>query len=113
MGLTADSGRHTIRQYCECMFSILNVLRIANMTLTEVASTETEAPINLISSTPSGFDPVRDLPAGFMEFFLPLHHRFTPRQQELALRRVEVLQQSLEGDKPRHHFPSDTVRNGG
>ena len=47
-----------------------------------------------------------------MEFFLPLHHVFTPRQQELALKRIEVLQRSLEGDKPRHHFPSDTVRNG-
>ncbi len=82
------------------------------MTPTAVASTETEAPINPISSTPSGFDPDRDLPTGFMEFFLPLHRRFTPRQQELARKRVEVLQRSLEGDKPKHHFPSDTVRNG-
>ncbi len=47
-----------------------------------------------------------------MEFFLPLHREFTPRQQELALKRVEVLQRSLEGDKPTHRFPSDTVRNG-
>ena len=47
-----------------------------------------------------------------MEFFLPLHRRFTPRQQELALKRIEVLQRSLEGEKPTHHFPSDTVRNG-
>ncbi len=28
------------------------------------------------------------------------------------MRRTEVLQASLEGDKPTHHFPSDTVRNG-
>ena len=27
-------------------------------------------------------------------------------------KRVEVLQRSLEGDKPTHRFPSDTVRNG-
>ena len=47
-----------------------------------------------------------------MDFFRPLHREFTPRQQELALKRVEVLQRSLEGDKPTHHFPSDTVRNG-
>ena len=47
-----------------------------------------------------------------MDFLLPLHRAFTPRQQELALRRVEVLQRSLEGDKPTHRFPSDTVRNG-
>ncbi len=82
------------------------------MTPTAPATTETKALINPVSSTPSGFDPERDLPTGFMEFVLPLHRRFTPRQQELALKRVEVLQRSLEGDKPKHHFPSDTVRNG-
>ncbi len=68
--------------------------------------------INPVSSTPEGFDPYRDLPAGFMDFLLPLHRIFTPRQQELALKRVEVLQRSLEGEKPTHNFPSDTVRNG-
>jgi len=68
--------------------------------------------INPISSTPEGFDPYRDLPAGFMEFLLPLHRVFTPRQQELAFKRVEQLQRSLEGEKPTHHFPSDVVRNG-
>src|SRR5215472_15602722 len=68
--------------------------------------------LNPINSAPEGFDPLRDLPQGFMDFFLPLHQKFTPRQQELAAKRVEVLQASLEGDKPRHRFPSDTVRNG-
>ncbi|HEX8811595.1 MAG TPA: hypothetical protein VF742_06345, partial [Terracidiphilus sp.] len=82
------------------------------MTPTATASVDTDNLVNPISSTPAGFDPDRDLPAGFMEFFLPLHRTFTPRQQELALKRVEVLQRSLEGDKPTHHFPSDTVRNG-
>jgi malate synthase len=47
-----------------------------------------------------------------MDFFLPLHRRFTPRQQELAMKRTEILQASLEGEKPTHRFPSDTVRNG-
>src|ERR1700675_4457374 len=82
------------------------------MTPTAVATTETEALINPVSSTPPGFDAARHLPAGFMEFLLPLHRRFTPRQQELARKRLEVLQRSLEGDKPKHQFPSDTVRNG-
>lgn len=68
--------------------------------------------INPSSNTPPDFDAARDLPAGFMEFFTPLHRRFTPRQQELAIRRLEVLQSSLEGNKPAHRFPSDTVRNG-
>ena len=82
------------------------------MTLAALASPETETLINPVSSTPSDFDASRDLPAGFMDFLLPLHQKFTPRQQELALRRVHVLQASLEGDKPTHRFPSDTVRNG-
>ena len=68
--------------------------------------------INQPSSTPEGFDPSRDLPAGFMDFLVPLHRIFTPRQQQLVHERVEVLQRSLEGEKPAHHFPSDTVRNG-
>jgi malate synthase len=82
------------------------------MTPTAVSGPEVGSTVNPISSAPVGLDPSRDLPQGFMDFFLPLHQRFTPRQQELALRRVEVLQRSLEGDKPTHHFPSDTVRNG-
>jgi len=65
-----------------------------------------------INRTPADFDPSRDLPEGFMEFFLSLHRRFTPRQQELALRRVQILQDSLEGNKPAHRYPSDVVRNG-
>jgi len=82
------------------------------MTPTAIATSETRGLQTPINSTPAGFDPSRDLPRGFMDFFRPLHERFTPRQQELALRRVEVLQASLDGDKPTHHFPSDTVRNG-
>ena len=82
------------------------------MTPTALASPETDTLINPVSSTPSNFDASRDLPAGFMDFLLPLHEKFTPRQQELSMRRVEVLQRSLEGDKPTHRFPSDTVRNG-
>src|SRR5579863_7140343 len=76
------------------------------------AVAEPETLINPISSTPDDFDAERDLPAGFMDFLLPLHRVFTPRQQQLALRRMEALQASLEGIKPMHSFPSDTVRNG-
>ena len=79
---------------------------------TAVATTETDELIQPVNSPPRGFDAARDLPAGFMEFFLPLHQIFTPRQRELALERAERLQRSLEGDKPKHQFPSDTVRNG-
>jgi len=82
------------------------------MMSTAVTTPETDTLINPIASTPADFDPARDLPARFMDFFLPLHRAFTARQQELAAKRVTVLQRSLEGDKPTHHFPSDTVRNG-
>jgi malate synthase len=82
------------------------------MTPTETFAAETETLVNPVSSTPPGFNPDRDLPAGFMDFFSPLHKAYTSRQQELARKRVEVLQRSLEGDKPNHRFPSDTVRNG-
>ncbi|HEY6766267.1 MAG TPA: hypothetical protein VI386_16040 [Candidatus Sulfotelmatobacter sp.] len=68
--------------------------------------------LNPMNTAPTDFDPARDLPSGFMDFFLPLHRVFTHWQQEIATRRVEVLQQALEGDKPRHRFPSETVRNG-
>jgi hypothetical protein len=40
---------------------------------TAVSNLETNMLINPVSSTPADFDPTRDLPAGFMEFFLPLH----------------------------------------
>jgi malate synthase len=68
--------------------------------------------LNPSNSAPGGFDPSVDLPAGFWKFFLPLHKTFTPRQQELARWRVEVLEAALEGHKPAHRFPSDVVRNG-
>jgi malate synthase len=102
------------------MFNILNILfdsifstaGVATMTPTATAIPETNTQLNPFNSAPAGFDPSRDLPAGFMDFFLPLHRTFTSRQQELVAKRAEVLQRSLEGDKPTHHFPSDTVRNG-
>ena len=82
------------------------------MTPTAIDRNQHETLLSPMNSAPEDFDPARDLPAGFWEFFLPLHRRFTPRQQELAGKRVEVLERSLEGHRPAHHFPSDTVRNG-
>lgn len=82
------------------------------MISTAVSIPQTGKLINPINSAPADFDASRDLPTGFMDFYLPLHRKFTPRQQELAYRRTEILQASLEGNKPAHHFPSDAVRNG-
>ncbi|HUO25411.1 MAG TPA: hypothetical protein VMU61_07065 [Candidatus Aquilonibacter sp.] len=82
------------------------------MTPIAIEIAETGYLLNPINRAPAGFDPALDLPAGFWEFFLPLHRAFTPRQQELALRRAELLQEALEGNKPAHRFPSEAVRNG-
>jgi malate synthase len=77
-----------------------------------VALPETDSRLNPSSSAPAKFNAARDLPPGFWNFFLPLHQSFTPRQQQLAARRAEVLQAALDGTKPAHRFPSDAVRNG-
>lgn len=82
------------------------------MTPTATAAPETNELVNPVCAVPTKFDASRDLPKGFMDFLLPLHRAFSPRQQELAYKRIEVLQRSLEGDKPAHRFPSDAVRNG-
>ena len=82
------------------------------MTPSAIETPETGTRLNPINSTPPGFDSVRDLPPGFMDFLLPLHKVFTPRQQELVRRRAEALEVSLDGSKPAHRFPSDAVRNG-
>ena len=49
-----------------------------------------------INHAPSGYK----LPDDFAEFFLPLHAEFTPRQQALAARRREVLENSHRGILP-------------
>jgi malate synthase len=63
-----------------------------------------------INTPPAGLRPEQDLPAGFLEFFLPLHRQFTPLQQELVRRRGEVLQASLTGKKPNHLPPSPATQ---
>ncbi len=58
-----------------------------------------------INSTPTGFDPQRDLPHGLYEFLLPLHRAFTPRQQALVQKRADVLAEAHRGNLP-DHLPS-------
>src|SRR2546421_12348180 len=62
-----------------------------------------------INTTPPDFDPATDLPGGFMDFLLPLHREFTPRQQELAARRAWVLSNSHRGMLPNHLPPSEAT----
>ena len=59
---------------------------------------------------PAGFRPDRDLPHGFLDFYLPLHRAFTARQQALAMRRQEVLMAAHEGQLPGYLPASDATR---
>lgn len=47
-----------------------------------------------------------DLPRGFIEFLLPLHREFTPRQQALVVKRADVLKAAHRGELPDHLPPS-------
>jgi malate synthase len=52
----------------------------------------------------------RDLPAGFIEFYAPLHRRFTPRQRVLVDARRERLARARAGNRPGYLPPSDATR---
>ena len=41
-----------------------------------------------VNTTPADFNAGRDLPEGFLEFFRPLHHKFTNRRDELVADRA-------------------------
>ncbi|MDQ3928912.1 MAG: malate synthase, partial [Chloroflexota bacterium] len=62
-----------------------------------------------INTTSPGFDAEADLPSGFLDFFLPLHREFTPRQQALARKREEVLAEAHRGNLPDHLPPSEAT----
>src|SRR5262245_31113200 len=59
-----------------------------------------------MNSAPSGFDPERDLPNGFWDFYQPLHRKFTPAQQVFASRRLLRLADAHHGSLPDHLPPS-------
>jgi malate synthase len=67
-------------------------------------------PIMPMNTAPAGFDPSRDLPKGFLEFFLPLHREFTPRQQRLLEKQVAALTASQQGRLPDYLPPSAATR---
>ena len=58
---------------------------------------------------PAGFTLHRDLPAGFAEFYLPLHERFTPMQQRLAHARAARLARAHSGELPGYLPPSEAT----
>ncbi|MDR3556573.1 MAG: hypothetical protein P4L55_17615 [Syntrophobacteraceae bacterium] len=55
------------------------------------------------------FDPATVLSRGFLEFLLPLHREFTPRQAALAAKREHVLVEAHRGFLPDHLPPSEAT----
>ncbi len=58
---------------------------------------------------PAGFAIERDLPAGFAQFYLPLHRRFTPVQQALIKTRKDQLARAHAGELPDYLPPSEAT----
>lgn len=63
-----------------------------------------------MNQTPPNFDPARDLPAGFLGFYRPLHDALAFRQRELHARRAEVLAAAHRGLLPDHLGPSEVTQ---
>lgn len=59
-----------------------------------------------MNTAPPGFDPERDLPPGFWEFYPPLHRAFAARRQTLAAHRLRTLAAAHHGRLPDHLPPS-------
>lgn len=59
---------------------------------------------------PADFDPGRDLPRGFLEFYRPLHQRLAPRREELLAARRAALERAHHGRLPDHLGPSEATR---
>ncbi len=63
-----------------------------------------------INHAKSGFNAKRDLSEGFYDFLEALHENFTARQQELARKRIDVLNSAHRGDLPNHLEPSSATK---
>jgi malate synthase len=61
-----------------------------------------ETRIFRLNTPPAGNDPAAELPAGFLEFLLPLHRRFSPWQETLLAKRNTVLEAAHHGQLPTH-----------
>ena len=62
-----------------------------------------------MNCAPAAFDPATDLPEGFLDFFLPLHREFTPRQRMLLAERFRHLARADSGELPDYMEPSDAT----
>ena len=60
---------------------------------------------------PAGFAIERDLPAGFADFYVRLHRRFTPARDALVQARKDRLARALAGDMPTYLPQSEATRS--
>jgi len=83
-------------------------LPVANVRVmqTQTGSVGT-AHIPAMSTAPAGFSIEHDLPAGFADFYRPLHDAFTARQQAALAKRHAVLAASQNGQRPDYLPPSE------
>ncbi|MBI5709123.1 MAG: malate synthase A [Candidatus Eisenbacteria bacterium] len=63
-----------------------------------------------MNHAPLDFRPERDLPAGFPDFYRPLHAEFTPRRDALVAARRAALAAAHAGRLPDHLPPSEATR---
>ncbi len=62
-----------------------------------------------INHAHKGFNAEDEFPQGFYEFLKSLHGSFTPRQQMLVQKRIEVLEESHRSNLPDHLEPSEAT----
>ncbi len=62
-----------------------------------------------MNCAPRCFDAAKDLQEGFIDFLLPLHREFTPRQRVLAAEREARLARSHAGELPDYLEPSEAA----
>ena len=97
--------------YLNPLIYAAGAIESAGEVLTTMASMQAQKghapePIMAVNSAPAGFDAARDLPKGFVEFLLPLHREFTPRQQQLLEKQPAALAASQQGRLPNYLPPS-------
>lgn len=63
-----------------------------------------------INRAPADFAAKTALPQGFYDLLAELHAKFTPRQQELAKKRGQVLAEAHRGNLPTYLAPSDATQ---
>src|ERR1700726_1312473 len=71
-----------------------------------IAPTSVAGRLMPVNSAPASFDAAHELPAGFLEFLMPLHEKLTLRQQALIGRRDAALTDAFAGKLPGYLPPS-------